>query len=109
VAFYLLRRWKLDHPEYKKAGAAVLLYSPAKLAIDWVAYIVTTAGIVYLCIPVVASELWAHTPYPLITTVSFVSWLVIGGWHDATVGLEVWRLHTAFNWALRKAVTRTGT
>jgi hypothetical protein len=93
-AFYLLRRFKIDHPAYELANAAELLYGRSKQTIDILTYTVIASIITFIDVPVLTSALWAHRPFQVAAAaLLLLAWFVIGVRHDAIANLDVRDLH----------------
>jgi hypothetical protein len=92
----------LDKGGYTKVRADALLYSPSKMAHDFVTYPALAGAMVYICVPVAFSSIWRYNTGPYLMMLAFLVWIV-GVAHDAS-GLDVWKLHPVYDWKQHKVV-----
>jgi hypothetical protein len=100
LGLIIARFVKFDRPNYVKDGAAVLLSDPWKVMHDFTSTMALGGLLFMLCLPVLASGvLWHHPVVPALVLAGIMVWFATLP-HE--LHLDVWNLHTVFNWKTKR-------
>lgn len=98
-----------DVPNYLHAGAAVLLFDPAKIIHGLFIFPFMAGLLIYVGWPLISSRrYWSYRSYgrqalvPVVLVVVVLGWIALANTHDAGRGpgapLDLFRIQTAFDW-----------
>jgi hypothetical protein len=91
-----------DYRHWVKAGAAAHFNAPSKIAHDQFAFPVLGASLICLCVPVLLTLLWVHSPVPWLIATLVLTWFIAGATHDQK--LDIKKLADPYNWKLGQSL-----